>query len=477
MNGKSAALEDRYSVPPIKSATSGSQECIVCAEDIAVYAIYKCGHICCHTCGLRIRKSGDIACPICRRDSDYLHMTLDPSANTRIARNNCFNKTMGFYYDDQRIFDVIEKLDAFLCPYKRCWDSIQRPFKSFFDLQNHLKGEHFKVYCETCVKDRTCFLVQQLLYPPEELELHIKGKHPSDSNTFLGHIFCNFCRKYFYDLDQFMCHMRMTHFPCDLCSSIKPNRFFSDRRKLYMHYHAEHFICQHPGCAETDILLKTFSSELELQSHSVKVHRSKGNKKVPLSLKSLGLSFDNVPKSSIERSFSGLSIEQRRSNILIFDFLSSQRQVDLSTFKYEQAASSLPSESEATQRDRPFETQAGKRPQYTEYPQVNTVLDKKGAVFATRYKNTVMNGERDPGLIKPQKPEIIVAIKPHAKSSIADKFKETIDQQESDKLQKKPNKPMSFPSLQKTYKVPKSSVHSLRKKKSHNVWHKKAEGS
>ena len=99
----------------------------------------------------------------------------------------------------------------------------------------------------------------------------------SAGTGFLGHTFCQFCKKRFYGDTELFVHMRDNHFHCDVCvQEGAQDIFFQHHRDVLQHYRQYHYVCEEPSCLEFPYI--AFSSEIGLISHMGTVHGKKLSK-------------------------------------------------------------------------------------------------------------------------------------------------------------------------------------------------------
>ena len=464
-------IERHFSPPTNLELRETCEECIICSENIAIRAYYSCSHMTCYLCALRIRKYGDLSCPVCRAVSHFIHIT-PISREKDVARH--VEKSSGIMYNDGAILSHIHQLESFRCPFKQCWDKGGPTFANMASLKNHVSKVHKKVYCESCLESKPCFLIEQELYDVSELDLHLKGELLHNSKAFLGHIFCLFCRKYFYDIEIFSRHMREAHIACDLCEQASPNRYFQDRRRLCKHFENDHYICKHPACSREDLIARTFSSEIELQAHSVSAHKTRAQKKIPLNPTSLGFRFDpRLGAGPISRI--GVHSVEFRSNVVIFDFVTHQKKVDLKKF------SILSSNHRDDYADLGQVFDSMFITQNVEIPSPVREISPFGSVQRTqnsRYRSIVMSGSKHHDFISSRTPQGVKTVQPlecekkHDKQGEKESLPRTERVQTSDKVPReaKANSEVNFPSLHRSYGQVTLDIRGRLTKKKKGVW-------
>ena len=355
-------------------------ECTICRKTILIFAVRPCGHYCCHVCALRVRKLGSHQCSTCRARTAAVYLTLNPvilddsnvdfrellhtntlsptgrrspekshdnllatSTKKKIStdlldpshpKGFFFDKDLCFYYKQESILESVNLLRGFYCPRVQCWpNGASQAFSSLQELKDHLRETHQRFYCELCLRFRSAFLSEQYVYSNLSLMQHLNGRWVEDDASFQGHVRCHFCKTHLYDVDFFVAHMRDQHMLCELChEGDTPNRYFSSPRFLYEHFENAHYICQHPACSQQTMILKVFSTLRDLNEHLTKVHqvrvRKQSNSEVELFNFTYGFTTEHQKQTeNIATSTTrGMTPEEARTNRILFDFGSYQRE-------------------------------------------------------------------------------------------------------------------------------------------------------
>jgi uncharacterized C2H2 Zn-finger protein len=116
-------------------------------------------------------------------------------------------------------------------------------------------------------------LVEELpLYNFEELQIHLEeGEVNRDGEIILFHPRCQFCEMYFFDMANFVKHMKKHHETCHSCGKDHPHRYYRDYEMLSMHFEKTHFVCKHGDCAEQKFVV--FRTYEEREMHNVMSNR------------------------------------------------------------------------------------------------------------------------------------------------------------------------------------------------------------
>ncbi|TNJ28504.1 Zinc finger domain-containing protein [Giardia muris] len=239
--------------------------CIICADDYDVGATHPCLHTTCYKCYLINRLS-------CQRDkclhcSEPITVTLiyplamfSESSLRELVISDRSRRQAGFTFISRykahihsSVMHNVNLFDIPPCPL--C--SVELGSKGL--LKEHMRTEHGKHYCPTCLDSKPCFLQDQPLYSKLELIEH-KALHPV----------CPLCQKSQYDRDAYNDHMLMLHHRCELCRAGGiADSFWLDKAALVEHMSTDHYACDHPTCR--DVLI-AFATKDELLQHQVEHH-------------------------------------------------------------------------------------------------------------------------------------------------------------------------------------------------------------
>ncbi|KPI90402.1 hypothetical protein ABL78_0478 [Leptomonas seymouri] len=261
-------------------------ECIICAGLCRAICVFPCGHSTCYSCGLRIHSLNCGSCPVCRKTSktqpiitqcvskeeeQYSEVEM---ANMRMRVVT--DKKLNCVIDSPQLAMEMSKLYEYICPMEGCWkDGNQDPFIEVAMLKDHLQIDHDLAYCDVCLQHRPAFLCEQYAYNSVALQRHQEGCCAGDRSSFTGHPPCRFCKKTkrFYDGEALLKHMQQQHYTCDVCNRGQFTfAFYATRQKLDQHFQTCHKICDHPDCANLDLMMRVFGNEIDLMVHKQRVH-------------------------------------------------------------------------------------------------------------------------------------------------------------------------------------------------------------
>ncbi|KPA83141.1 hypothetical protein ABB37_02838 [Leptomonas pyrrhocoris] len=264
-------------------------ECLICAEPCRAICVFPCGHHICYSCGLHIHTLSHGKCPVCRVAStempiitQYVSAEEEQYSEEEMAKMRkvvVTDRKLQCVIDSPRLAIEISKLYEHLCPMEGCWkDGRQDPFIEMAMLKDHLKVDHDLAYCEVCLKHRPAFLCEQYAYNEAALQRHREGSCAGDRSSFTGHPSCRFCQRAnrFYDGEALLKHMQQQHYTCDVCNRGQFTfTFYATRQKLDQHFQTCHKICDHPDCANLDLMMRVFGNEIDLMVHKQRVHGMK----------------------------------------------------------------------------------------------------------------------------------------------------------------------------------------------------------
>ncbi|KAK1443470.1 E3 ubiquitin-protein ligase ZNF598/Hel2 like protein [Babesia gibsoni] len=153
---------------------------------------------------------------------------------------------------------------------------------SFKSLNNHIKGRHGAVFCETCLAhlSEKKFICEMALYTPAEIGNHIKLGDPDRVPPVPSHVLCTACGKYQWDRAELKRHAKSDHFFCNVCDAEGwVFDIFEDYPSIFHHFKTYHYPCE-----EEDCIFVVFRDDLQLQLHYMSKHPQKHRS--PLSRKS-----------------------------------------------------------------------------------------------------------------------------------------------------------------------------------------------
>nr|CAB3263219.1 uncharacterized protein LOC104266457 [Phallusia mammillata] len=245
--------------------------CMVCSDDITIFAYGLCFHPICFKCCTKLRVLClDKHCPACRAELPKVVYTTSLRQFSSIDLS-CLNKEQkyGIYFETRKMYASHKKLLEHPCP------NCNSTFDEFDRLEKHLKEKHAEYFCKICVKQCKTFTHERISYSREELALHEQQGDAGDGSAHKGHPLCQFCNQRYLDRDELYRHLNMNHITCKLCDNAD-NIFYIDLEGLWDHFEEEHFPCDAPDCRLN--MNSAFRDELDLQAHKVSAHPNMRNK-------------------------------------------------------------------------------------------------------------------------------------------------------------------------------------------------------
>ncbi|CAD8180779.1 unnamed protein product [Paramecium pentaurelia] len=253
-------------------------DCVLCVEKADIIALGHCNHkTFCYQCMIKMRVISKIKmCPICKQQLDKIILTENLNAQfTDYQLNNlipiAYSKESKdvFYTDSEDIKSKVEGLNNFKCPFQEC--QTEQQMTNYNQLRNHLKDQHQRYFCDVCIEQKTCFLVEQQVYTEYQHRHHLQhGDYDEDGNLIFKHPYCKYCKKNFYDEDKFKQHLNIAHINCSLCDDSK-FVFYKDHGSYEKHLKLSHYLCEEPECKQ---MLVVFKSAGELDIHKTQSHRN-----------------------------------------------------------------------------------------------------------------------------------------------------------------------------------------------------------
>ena len=153
----------------------------------------------------------------------------------------------------------------------------EKSFPNIAFLKKHLKEDHKRVLCDVCLEKKTCVLEEQKLYTQGQLNRHLeRGDIDEYGNVTFIHPYCGFCKRYFFNDDEFRLHLNMEHYTCNVCGQAEKYRFYKNYDSMETHYKISHYICSDPNCLAKKFI--AFRSAEELKVHKAEIHGVGGKK-------------------------------------------------------------------------------------------------------------------------------------------------------------------------------------------------------
>ena len=153
---------------------ASDDQCSVCWNDIKIFAIGFCNHPICYICSTRMRVlCSQKDCPICRQDlSKVVFIRKLCSYQSVTDQVLLQDKRYQICFEDQEVKKSYDNLLAHNCPL--CPPEKNVAFKTFKQLDTHLRREHEKFFCELCNQHLKKFSHERKFYSRSELATHRK---------------------------------------------------------------------------------------------------------------------------------------------------------------------------------------------------------------------------------------------------------------------------------------------------------------
>ena len=268
----------RRSATPRKRLSNSEDDntCVVCAQQIVIYAVGHCNHYICFKCSTKIRLlCEESLCPVCRKDMKKVIFTKKKKSFEELNSMKLIKDTdydVGFFFYDPLIMKEYRRILEHKCPI--CHD--RPPDRTFEQTKAHLRKEHTLFYCEICLEHNRTFTSECKVYSRKDLGIHKRVGDPDDS-SHRGHPLCVYCDVRYLDDDKLFHHLRTTHFFCHLCDQGETNQFYGTYLDLREHFRREHFLCEEGNCINEEFT-SVFATKLDFKAHCASVHRENRSK-------------------------------------------------------------------------------------------------------------------------------------------------------------------------------------------------------
>ncbi|KAM9745176.1 E3 ubiquitin-protein ligase ZNF598 [Menidia menidia] len=252
------------------SATAKDSEktCVLCCQDIDVFALGKCDHPVCYRCSTKMRVLCDQKyCAVCREELDRVVFVkkLEAFQSLPYQQFPC-DKKHDIYFGDEKIHAQYRHLLLAECV--RCPEP--KVFSRFEELEQHMRKQHELFCCKLCSKHLKIFSHERKWYNRKELARHRAHGDPDDT-SHRGHPLCKFCDDRYLDNDELLKHLRRDHFFCHFCDADGSQEYYSDYPYLSDHFRESHYLCEEGRCA-TEQFTHAFRSEIDYKAHKAAAH-------------------------------------------------------------------------------------------------------------------------------------------------------------------------------------------------------------
>ena len=253
-------------------------ECIVCREEQEMMTVGACEHpfVCLECCFKCRALNKSTRCIYCNQELETVAVVRGPDHPfANIPQNNLIRFGYGIFATDDPTLRACYSLESARCPIPRC----NKTLNDRSALIRHVKEAHKRFFCELCLEHRALLLTEQKVYRSEELQHHLDdGDCDAEGNLIAFHPYCSFCKRYFFNEELFLAHLRKEHLKCHLCTGDPTKHVFYDRyENLAIHLNMSHYACNQPACLEKCFV--AFKTQAELDRHFNSAHSALGGKK------------------------------------------------------------------------------------------------------------------------------------------------------------------------------------------------------
>uniref|UniRef100_W5MFW0 RING-type E3 ubiquitin transferase n=1 Tax=Lepisosteus oculatus TaxID=7918 RepID=W5MFW0_LEPOC len=251
-----------------KSGKDTERSCVLCCQELDIFAVGKCDHPVCYRCSTKMRVlCQQKYCAVCREELDKVIFVkkLEPFAAIRSQQLQC-EKKYDIYFSDSKIYAQFRKILQSECP--QCPEP--RVFSKFEELEHHMRKQHELFCCKLCVKYLKIFTHERRWYNRKELARHRTQGDPDDT-SHRGHPLCKFCDDRYLDNDELLKHLRTEHYFCHFCDSDGAQEYYSDYEYLREHFREKHYLCEEGRCS-TEQFTHAFRTEIDYKAHKASSH-------------------------------------------------------------------------------------------------------------------------------------------------------------------------------------------------------------
>uniref|UniRef100_A0A8C7XAP6 RING-type E3 ubiquitin transferase n=1 Tax=Oryzias sinensis TaxID=183150 RepID=A0A8C7XAP6_9TELE len=249
-------------------AKDPEKTCVLCCQDVEIFALGKCDHPVCYRCSTKMRVLCEQKyCAVCREELDKVVFVKKLEAFQSLSYQNfpC-EKTYDIYFGDEMIYSQYRRLLFPECP--RCPEP--KIFCTFEELEKHMRKQHELFCCKLCTKHLKIFSHERKWYNRKELARH-RAHGDTDDTSHRGHPLCKFCDDRYLDNDELLKHLRRDHYFCHFCDADGSQEYYSDYQYLSEHFRESHYLCEEGRCA-TEQFTHAFRSEIDYKAHKAAEH-------------------------------------------------------------------------------------------------------------------------------------------------------------------------------------------------------------
>ncbi|XP_038136251.1 E3 ubiquitin-protein ligase ZNF598 isoform X1 [Cyprinodon tularosa] len=292
------------------SAKESEKTCVLCCQDIDIFALGKCDHPVCYRCSTKMRVLCDQKyCAVCREELDKVVFVkkLKTFQSLPYQQFPC-EKKYDIYFIDEMTHSQYRRLLLSECV--RCQEP--KVFSRFEELEQHMRKQHELFCCKLCSKHLKIFSYERKWYNRKELARHRAHGDPDDT-SHRGHPLCKFCDERYLDNDELLKHLRRDHYFCHFCDADGSQEYYSDYQYLSEHFRESHYLCEEGRCA-TEQFTHAFRTEIDYKAHKAAAHSK--NRAEARQNRQIDLQFSFAPRQQRRNDgmVSGEDYEETRHN-------------------------------------------------------------------------------------------------------------------------------------------------------------------
>ncbi|XP_051905196.1 E3 ubiquitin-protein ligase ZNF598 [Hippocampus zosterae] len=244
------------------------KHCVLCCQDIDIFAFGKCDHPVCYRCSTKMRVLCEQKyCAVCREELDKVVFVKSAEAFSSLPHQQfTCDKKNDIYFGDEKIHAQYRHLLLSQCPC--CAEP--KIFSKFVELEQHMRKQHELFCCKLCTKHLKIFSHERKWYNRKELARHRAHGDPDDT-SHRGHPLCKFCDDRYLDNDELLKHLRKDHYFCHFCDADGSQEYYSDYQYLSEHFRECHYLCEEGLCA-TEQFTHAFRTEIDYKAHKASAH-------------------------------------------------------------------------------------------------------------------------------------------------------------------------------------------------------------
>ncbi|KAM4635629.1 E3 ubiquitin-protein ligase ZNF598 isoform 1-T1 [Polymixia lowei] len=250
------------------STKETEKNCVLCCQDIEIFALGKCDHPVCYRCSTKMRVLCEQKyCAVCREELDKVVFVkkLEAFSAMPYQQFQC-EKRHDIYFSDGKIYAQFRRLLLPECPH--CHEP--KVFSKFEELEHHMRKQHELFCCKLCTKHLKIFSHERKWYNRKDLARHRTQGDPDDT-SHRGHPLCKFCDDRYLDNDELLKHLRRDHYFCHFCDADGAQEYYSDYQYLSEHFRESHYLCEEGRCA-TEQFTHAFRTDIDYKAHKAAAH-------------------------------------------------------------------------------------------------------------------------------------------------------------------------------------------------------------